>query len=361
MNRSQKKGFTLVELLVVIAIIGILVGLLLPAVQAAREAARRMQCSNSLKQLGLALHNYGSAYNRFPAGKGGTNWDGSNNASGNRLRLSGFIALMPFAEQTNMYNNIQAGNAAAAPGGPAAWLSWDLWNEAPSFLRCASDSGARPQTREISYAMSRGDLIHNNLNETTNVRGMFHSQVYRRFADVSDGLSNTIAYSEILCSFPLPNGGQNGVAATENSMPVNRGIARQVGDISLTPQLCYTVTQGQFFAPGTIVHARRGLNWTDGQIHYTGFNTVIGPNGPGCSERGNWGDQNDVIAPPSSNHTGGVNVAMGDGSVQFMSNNVDTGNLGIGWSASAPVGPSPYGVWGALGTTSGGETVSIDQ
>lgn len=100
----------------VIAIIGILVGLLLPAVQAAREAARRMQCSNSVKQLSLALHNYESAFKRFPARKGGSSapFAGSNRNNSNGNRLSGFIALLPYVEQTAMYDQIQAGD----PSGP---------------------------------------------------------------------------------------------------------------------------------------------------------------------------------------------------------------------------------------------------
>src|SRR5688572_20348975 len=102
-TRRRSQGFTLVELLVVIAIIGILVGLLLPAVQAAREAARRMQCSNNLKQLGLASHNYESAYKKFHYRQGGTTAGTLNNQS----RKSGFIALLPFIEGGNQFSRIE--------------------------------------------------------------------------------------------------------------------------------------------------------------------------------------------------------------------------------------------------------------
>ena len=119
-------GFTLVELLVVIAIIGILVGLLLPAVQAAREAARRMQCSNSIKQLSLALHNYESTYKRFPARRAGTatGLTDSRRNHTNAGRLSAFVALLPYTEQSPMYEQIQAGDPTGtvtvtnASGGP---------------------------------------------------------------------------------------------------------------------------------------------------------------------------------------------------------------------------------------------------
>ncbi len=125
----QRTGFTLVELLVVIAIIGILVGLLLPAVQAAREAARRMQCTNSLKQFGLALHNYASTYKRFPAGSGGTQ---AGNPNGNNSRINAMVGLLPFIEESALYNMIQSpqtfGTVTYQPGGPAPWdANYDLW------------------------------------------------------------------------------------------------------------------------------------------------------------------------------------------------------------------------------------------
>src|SRR5690554_8152464 len=101
---NAPRGFTLVELLVVIAIIGILVGLLLPAVQAAREAARRMSCSNNFKQLGLSLHNYHATYDKLPIGSGGTGLDSNtNSADANNLRLSGLVAMLPFMEQQRLW------------------------------------------------------------------------------------------------------------------------------------------------------------------------------------------------------------------------------------------------------------------
>ncbi|HUP80256.1 MAG TPA: DUF1559 domain-containing protein, partial [Pirellula sp.] len=96
--KRRKSGFTLVELLVVIAIIGILVGLLLPAVQAAREAARRMQCTNQLKQFGLALHNYADVYKKFPAGSAGPSYSGN--------RLNAMVGLLPFVEESALYNMV---------------------------------------------------------------------------------------------------------------------------------------------------------------------------------------------------------------------------------------------------------------
>ena len=137
---SRRIGFTLVELLVVIAIIGVLVGLLLPAVQAAREAARRMQCSNNLKQLALSLHNYESTYKRFPAGNSGSGCRNSaicpTNTTG-RYRISGHVFLLPFIEQGNLYQQYDALNSAA-------WSGNAYWTPQIQSLVCPSDIQFRP-------------------------------------------------------------------------------------------------------------------------------------------------------------------------------------------------------------------------
>ncbi|MCA9129661.1 MAG: DUF1559 domain-containing protein [Planctomycetales bacterium] len=362
MRKTKFSGFTLVELLVVIAIIGILVGLLLPAVQAAREAARRMQCSNNLKQMGLALHNYASAYKAFPARKGGTFWNGSQNESGNRYRLSGHIALLPYIEQTAMYNAIQAGDPSAtipiAPGGRNAWGGWTPWNVSPGYLKCPSDPGPLQTNRDNSYGFSTGDSVYN-VRDGMQVRGLFANRVYRSFGSISDGTSNTIAMSEFLCSRPYPNGAQPGIATQAGVYQRNKGEVLVPG-LAQSPALCLAASDGQYFVAGMTFWGRRGINWTDGQPTYNGISTVIAPNGPGCVDRGTWGDQLDVVLPPASQHTGGVNVNLADGAVRFISNNIDTGNLTIGAASGQDIqGPSPYGVWGALGSIAGGEVGNV--
>ena len=197
--RRERRGFTLVELLVVIAIIGILVGLLLPAVQAAREAARRMQCSNNLKQLGLAALNYESAFKKMPYRKGGSD---TANLS-NKGRRSGFISILPYIEGGNQSNNIEAGQPPSIPpGGPEGWTGWAPWNVSPGFMKCPSDPSASLVGRYNSYAMSIGDSMGRwqwDLQDNVNVRGMFAPQS-RGFslAQVTDGTSNTLMYSERL-------------------------------------------------------------------------------------------------------------------------------------------------------------------
>ncbi len=125
------------------------------------------------------------------------------------------------------------------------------------------------------------------------------------------------------------------------------------------PRLCLTQATGTHFNAGISVKGRFGSLWTDGQPERVGFNTILPPNAPGCEQNGNGNaDSNDVILPASSRHTGGVNIGLADGSVRFISQSIDTGNLNIRQPDS---GLSVYGVWGAMGSKEGGETVSLDN
>ncbi len=365
--RSRRFGFTLVELLVVIAIIGILVGLLLPAVQAAREAARRMQCSNNLKQLGLAAHNYESAFKRFPARAAGTTGtsgtglgDNTGNGKHNSGRLVGFVALLPFFEQGPMADRIDGGDSAAAtpiaPGGPRGDQSWAVWNIPPATLRCPSDPGINPTAKHMSYVMSAGDQMVTLNTVNQNQRGVFSRQFWKTIGMLNDGTSNTLAFSEITCNGPTGNGSQTGFAAPLNGVKLNMAYVMTDG-LASAPMACRLAHPGQYYAAGSMVHGKRGVNWTDGIFSYCGFNTISAPNSAACADTtsGSWGDQNIMVLPPASGHTGGVNAAICDGAVRFISNGVDTGNQG-----AAPVtgGMSPYGVWGALGSASGGEATA---
>ena len=350
--RGLCRGFTLVELLVVIAIIGILIALLLPAVQAAREAARRAQCTNKLKQLGLALHNYHDNNKVFVYRMGGTD-----PAPGNRLRRSGFISLLPYLEQGAMYDRIMAGDASQPPQGPAGWSGWGPWNVSPTGLHCPSDSGINATgTDNNSYAFCAGDQI-TSIRTDRSARGIFSYRDCTAIADIKDGTSNTAMMSE-----RLSHAGTNGryraqAPATCGAREVKHtmGVAHAGAGFRTAPQLCYGFTDGQFIVSGTPVHAYFGQNWHDGEIEIVGFNTVLPPNAPACSEGGNWGDANHMVIPPSSDHPGGANVCLADGSVRFISETIATGDL-----TRAPVdtGPSPFGPWGAMGSKAGGEPVS---
>ncbi|HBJ34271.1 MAG TPA: prepilin-type cleavage/methylation domain-containing protein, partial [Planctomycetaceae bacterium] len=205
--KRGRSAFTLVELLVVIAIIGVMVGLLLPAVQAAREAARRMSCSNNMKQLGLALHNYHDTYNRFPIGVFAQrlNLGGS---VGRPAGMSWMPSLLPFIEQGALYDQLQpfmvSRNSAQFPS--------NLFNTRIPALMCPSDP-ASPKTGEQhgvtdpppdrnngfhgNYLLCHGNTEVTEAN-STNLNGMFFYMSRTRFADVIDGTSNTVMGGEIL-------------------------------------------------------------------------------------------------------------------------------------------------------------------
>ncbi len=164
-NYNKRQAFTLVELLVVIAIIGVLVGLLLPAVQAAREAARRMSCSNNFKQIGLAMHNYHSAYNQLPQQMGGTKgYSGQPNywKSSNQLLLSVFVGMTPFMEQQAMWERIRDGVGTDQPNGVPPWnSSWEPYRTVLPGLRCPSDPGqGLPDFGPVNYGACMGDSIY---------------------------------------------------------------------------------------------------------------------------------------------------------------------------------------------------------
>jgi prepilin-type processing-associated H-X9-DG protein len=173
-----------------------------------------------------------------------------------------------------------------------------------------------------------------------------------RIADITDGTSNTAMMSEVICQQDM--GGFHGSGpsnAPAKSVEYVKAVAEQTG-LRDNPSVCYTLLDGKYFAQGTPLRARRGVAWHDGQPHYVAFNTVLPPNGPSCAHGGNWGDQRHMVIPPTSRHPGGVNLLFADGSVDFISETIDTGNLGI----RQPLrGMSVRGVWGAMGSKAGGD------
>ncbi len=361
--RSRRRGFTLIELLVVIAIIAILIALLLPAVQQAREAARRTQCKNNLKQIGLALHNYHDVFNLFPGRRYGTtgthnftNGPTNGNRTHNGGRITGWIALLPYADQAPMYNQIQAGDASLdppiAPGGPRGDHNWAVWNQAPPYMKCPSDAGATTPSSH-SYVFSAGDQAAN-INSSVRTRGLFNRYSMNGIRDVIDGTSNTIAISEILSQVPTGAGGEFGMDAGPNQYELGMALANNIPGVVASPVVCRTVVSGRYYVAGTNVRGRRGIKWTDGPASLQMFNTILPPNGPICSESGNWGDQDNSVLPPHSRHTGGVHGLLCDGSVRFISENIDTGNTAVQQPTG---GQSVYGTWGRLGSIQGAEVV----
>jgi prepilin-type N-terminal cleavage/methylation domain-containing protein/prepilin-type processing-associated H-X9-DG protein len=400
---SVRGGFTLVELLVVIAIIGVLVGLLLPAVQAAREAARRMSCGNNVKQLGLAFHNYHSAYNKLPMQSGGTyvgklngpNGSGTNSGgttrtdANNRFRASFLIGLLPFIEQQAMWEQISNPLAdGATPSwpamGPAPWTtSYTPWMTELKSFRCPSDPGfGAPAMGRTNYGVCIGDGTHRvdtgyaNFDGGNNRwysqgsvalanRGMFANRGQFGFRDVLDGLSNTMMGGEITTdlgdrdarSAPMGYGGGYGWATIHNASPVHGCDEHLAQD------------RPQFWgesAPSVLSgNQTRGARWADGAMIYTSFSSIRPPNTPTCLGSG---DSSSGQASVSSRHQGGGHVLMGDGSVKFITDSIDAGNQNspTAYNAdndtTAPLAgaESPFGIWGALGTRAAREVIDSE-
>jgi len=370
MSRAKSQGFTLVELLVVIAIIGILIGLLLPAVQAAREAARRMQCTNNLKQMGLALQNYADVNNgRLPYGNG--TFLGMNRTSGGPACAGTIIFLLPYFEQQALYDLFL--NEVKTTSNKATY-HLDVFKMAnrkgpiPSTT-CPSDGSASDSSDSggsttygcirQSYITCWGDNMADTIIGTGTAtdlttlpaspykRGVFGNCTWGSLASCTDGTSNTLAFSETIGRDSYRLKGivllaSLGDKATGNASPcVNKSTYSTDG-------VSYTGGLGWY-------DGYRGVMFGFGHARYSGFNTILPPNFPSCAQ--GWEVPNGWGAfTPSSNHSGGVNAARVDGSVAFISDTIDTNGS---TSNCVTSGKSPFGVWGALGTVKGGETVSL--
>jgi prepilin-type N-terminal cleavage/methylation domain-containing protein len=326
--RQVRKAFTLIELLVVIAIIAILIALLLPAVQQAREAARRTECKNKQKQLGLALHNYHDVFNTFTHLRGGPDKTRGGD-------FSGLVALLPYIDQVPMYQGI----TFTASGIRHPWdAGQTAWAAQVSMLLCPSDPlvDKRNGVGLSSFKFCVGTSIRENYDGVTNGLFMFSQRGHRGFRDLLDGSSNTIAMAE------------RGMGSGSNNSVIGHS-ARGIGGIDTNPAACFATAAGKFYVGGTSVSGwDAGTLWPFGHPHWSAVTTVLPPNGPSCYSGGSDNPSNQWgIYTPSSHHVGGVQVLLADGSVRFISENIDTGNLT----------PSNLGVWGALGTAQGGELV----
>ena len=353
----KRRAFTLIELLVVIAIIAVLIALLLPAVQQAREAARRTQCKNNIKQLGLAVHNYHDVYNCAPMGSL------SNGGPGGR-RQSALVQMTPYLDQASLAQLIAGGGTQASVNGTQnyasnAFVPWDANHKANRAkipgLQCPSDSPSNATNLgTTNYMASRGDQSWDTCpqwagNGGRGLRGFFiggNAQPIgvRNFADVIDGLSNTIVMSERIQAKANGNSIMSGAISRTVAQGTYRANASTCSSAVLTgPGGVYIGAVGLW----------AGLRWADGTPAYTGHTTILGPNKASCTDPGN--DDRDGIFEPSSLHTGGVHVLLGDGSVRFINDSIDAGNPTAG---SPLTGKSPYGIWGALGSVNGGEVVN---
>ncbi len=399
-QRTHRPGFTLVELLVVIAIIGVMVGLLLPAVQAAREAARRMACSNNFKQIGLGIHNYHAAYNQIPKHGSGTFLhtaaDGRDAPGTNNSDLSMLVGILPFIEQQALWEQISNpfDNDGTGPlprfqaMGP--WPFRDLthhtanpyapWMTDIPTYRCPSDPGiGLPAHGRTNYAVGLGDsgtLSHVGStldNGTQNPgwpdiilstgRGFFVPRRTGNFRDCLDGLANTVCMAEIVTDL-----GDNDIRSTPVSHPDGGLIWFGSTSPNSGAQGCRQYidpNRPRFWGPLGIPRIngggqdRRGARWAMARPVLNGVLTVLPPNAELCTD-GNWHGQS--CAPASSQHQGGCHVLMGDGAVRFVTDSINTGNQQAAQvrnasGYTAPGSQSPYGVWGALGTRAAKEMI----
>jgi len=381
----KKRGFTLVELLVVICIIALLISLMIPAIQAARESARRIHCSNNIKQIALAAHNYENSLKSFPMGtdccvtKEVKVMEGEGDDAKEVTRktvssnhYSAWVELLPFLERTALYDDIQK-QYYDAP-------SWDnvLGREAVlSNFNCPSDPNAgkiiKANNSDSMYAtggyvMSAGDYCikdedHNwgQPGGASFSRGALQPRMWTTPAEISDGLSQTVFVSERAVA-------TDDVQLIRGGMVIGAGFTSSNHDAcelpGFNPGHCWETRFDKYrYKDGLPLDTgRSSRRWIDGQTAFTWFNTILPPNAPSCAAGENHWDP--AILPPTSHHRGGVNVAFCDGSVTFVS---DTVNCGYAKNSIASVtdrqckrsGESNFGVWGAMGSRNGKEVVKL--
>jgi prepilin-type processing-associated H-X9-DG protein len=363
----------LIELLVVIAIIAVLIALLLPAVQSAREAARRAQCTNNLKQIGLAMHNYHTASGTFPIGVAASinPWNASNGCNA-QVTWNGWSVhtfLLPYLEASPVYNAI---NFSFDPlvCNSFNWSSTSFTTQIPGFL-CPSDPWSGRKTGFLNnYCGSIGTTIGLLQNYGQNTTGVFSYQIPYAVSDITDGTSNTVAFGEALVGDEC--GGSNGNAGN-NTRDTYRGNGVAIAGYCWTYDastnanyylqtalpLCNSnwasvATTGS--SGNATLGCNRGNYWGWGAEAMSLFNTIVPPSSQqyqwsycrsGCNgccggNPCNLADHSE-IANVNSQHPGGCNILFGDGHVQFIKSSL------------------AINVWWAIGTKGDGEVISADQ
>jgi prepilin-type N-terminal cleavage/methylation domain-containing protein/prepilin-type processing-associated H-X9-DG protein len=361
-----RRAFTLIELLVVIAIIAVLIALLLPAVQAAREAARRIQCTNNMKQIGLGLHNYHSVHNVFAMGCSSGEYNPPGTIWSVKQNLGPLALILPFLEQTPVYNSINFNFGAdefepLASRSLTASIQATATNSSIKAFQCPSDplAGApdyQGTTNTTNYYASVGTTMYwsqlgttfSNSVPSVNMpsTGLFTLQASYGLNSCTDGSSNTIAFGEAAVGSQTAQLGQKlvGVVNVTALVPFETlDASSSLANTMAAIQACQNAWQTKV---GGTPDTQRGDNWSHGSLAISLFNTIVPPNYANgsfsyCSSIGSGGRSD--LSNSDSWHPGGVNVTMADGSVRFVKNSIN------------------IKTWMALGTRAGGEVLSADS
>ena len=318
----------------------LILGLGIPALLSQVHAARKMQCKNNLQQWGLALHNYHDTFRCFPPYAGGTLENGE--------RLSGAVMLLPYLGLDPLWKQI-----AATPGQGGDPLHLALaptpTGEFAVFLCPASTVSAQVDGQQhLSYVFCAGDLIDygsgvEDFPNQEKTRGAFGWRHCRTVAEIVDGTSNTAFMAE----------------RDLGNLRKPRNVLGRAATVAATsPAVCLAMTaKGEYLATTSVVKELMGERWSSGHPYYSIFLTAVPPNGPSCAAStppsgksvGGW-------FTASSHHQGGCHVLMGDGTVRFVNEKIDTGNLNATQSGKGPstsdfgAWGTSYGIWGMIGT-----------
>ena len=323
------RGFTLVELLVVTAVIALLIGLLLPAIQAAKEANRRANCLNNLKQIGLAIHAYHATNDMLPFGVGPDD-DKTLATIGslNARRYSCHAQFLPYMELSSLFNSINfmvapfapLVSGIAPPDGTVGINGTAALTVVGAFL-CPSDEDRLEQPwGHNNYRTCNGSSWSGRAGD-----GMFGQISRTRFANITDGLSNTAAFSE-----RAKGTGDPAVYDPQADLYANPGAWTQ----ATFGQWCTSLSQAQ--AAALYHDVDGGQNWLEGNMNWTRYNHVLPPGYPSCKNGLTW---NGVAMTATSAHPGGVNLLLADGSARFVKSSVNAA------------------VWQALATIRGNEVI----
>jgi prepilin-type N-terminal cleavage/methylation domain-containing protein/prepilin-type processing-associated H-X9-DG protein len=330
MYYPRKNAFTLVELLVVIAIIGVLIALLLPAVQAAREAARRMQCSNNFKQFGIALHNYHSVFDVFP---------------GTGTGFSVQAKLLPYVEQVSLHDLIDYKISAMGGAAGSMYVNSDHYPAVGAkiaMFNCPSDG----ENNIFENALANTDpptpftggnymvCIGSGPNQTYAIQsktdGLFYFNSQTGFRDITDGSSNTLAMAESLLGNHLNSSDlQDSKRQIGVTTALTAGGPGGGGSFGF-PQLAgFTGGTSQpnwdtVLAGCTSWQGDRACTWFIGRSRFTSFNTYLPPNSRYPDFVPSSGGQSQLgLHFARSNHSEGINILRADGSVQFLNDTIN--------------------------------------